>query len=161
MKVRIKRFSDDAVIPCKQHVNDAGFDVFVPRDVELFHGRQVVPLGFAIELPHNFAATIQPRSGFSSKGFECEYYDNGNLVSGSCRLDADVIRGLVDENYRGMVGVIVKVHQWIKPNERFVLKKGTRIAQMQIVPVPAVDFEESDKLSDTDRGAGGYGSTGR
>lgn len=165
MKVRIKRLSPSAVVPCKATPLSAGFDLFAPCDVELENGRQVVPLFFSIELPHGYAATIQPRSGFSSKGIECEYYvkteEGGDvLVNGSYRLDADVIRGLVDEDYRGGVGVIVRVNRYIGWNERFVLRKGTRFAQMQIVEVPDVEFEETESLSFTERGGGGFGHSG-
>ena len=160
VKVKIKRLSDNAVMPHKMHDNDAGFDLYVPRDTELSEGRQVIPLEFSMELPHGYAATIQPRSGFSSKGIECEYYIWEIKESGEFRIDADVIRGLVDENYRGVVGVIINVHRLITPAERFILKRGTRIAQMQIVEVLDVELEESDALSDTDRGTDGFGSTG-
>lgn len=77
---------------------------------------------------------------------------------GSCRINADVIRGLIDENYRGPVGVIVKVESDISCG--FLLKRGTRIAQMQIVEVPETEIVDVDSLSDTDRGDGGFGSTG-
>ena len=165
MKVRIKRVSPSAVIPRRSTPLAAGFDLFTPCDIELENGRQVIPLFFSIELPHGHAATIQPRSGFSSKGLECEYWlkdEEGEyvLIDRHCRLDADVIRGLVDEDYRGGVGVIVKVNRYIGCNERFVLRKGTKFAQMQIVEVPDVEFEETESLSVTERGGGGFGHTG-
>ena len=74
------------------------------------------------------------------------------------RIDADVIRGLVDSGYRGHVGVIINVHE---PNGQFyLLPKGTRIAQMQIVNVPETEFEEVEELSKSDRNTNGYGSSG-
>jgi len=165
MEIKIKKLSEKAVIPSKMHQNDAGFDLYVPDDVVLQEGRQVIPLDFSIELEHNYAATIQPRSGFSSKGIECAYCrvtkHSLNVVNKEFRLDADVIRGLIDENYRGNVGVIVVVHRHIAPDEAFILSKGTRIAQMQIVSVPEVTLEVVDHLSDSERGLGGYGSTGK
>ena len=164
MEIKIKKLSENAVIPSKMHQNDAGFDLYVPHDVVLHEGRQVIPLDFSIELEHNYAATIQPRSGFSSKGVECVYHrvtrHSVNVVNKEFRLDADVIRGLIDENYRGNVGVIINVHRSIDPDEVFVLCRGTRIAQMQIVRVPEVTLTVVDKLSDTERGDNGYGSTG-
>ena len=164
MKIKIKKLSEDAVIPSKSYPTDAGFDLYVPSDVALKPGRQVIPLDFSIELEHNYAATIQPRSGFSSKGIQCAYYrmagGTASLINKEFRLDADVIRGLIDEDYRGNVGVILNVHRPIAINEAFVLTKGTRIAQMQVVRVPEVTLEVVDKLSDTERGSGGYGHTG-
>lgn len=162
--VKIRRLSPFAVIPTKQHPGDAGFDLYVPYDMCLREGRQVLRLDFSMELPHGYAATIQPRSGFSVNGMLCEYsvldrYQNPVVVDPEKSIDADVIRGLVDENYRGIVGVIIDVHFKIEEHECYVLKKGTRIAQMQIVEVPDVEFEDADTLSDTDRGTGGFGST--
>lgn len=159
-KIKIKNYF--GIVPKKAHPTDAAFDLFAPEDIELKHGRQVIDLGFAIELPHGYAATIQPRSGFSCKGMEVKFYLTQDLFSGQdLRIDADVIRGLVDENYRGHVGVIVKVHSKIYENTKLVIPKGTRIAQMQIVEVPEMEFEEVAELSDSDRAEGGFGSTGK
>lgn len=160
MKIKIKNYF--GIIPKKAHGNDAAFDLYAPDDIELKHGRQVVDLGFAIELPHGYAATIQPRSGFSCKGMEVAFYRNQDLFSGQpINIDADVIRGLVDENYRGHVGVIIKVNSKVYENTRLVITKGTRIAQMQIVEVPDMEFEEVDELGSSDRAEGGFGSTGK
>lgn len=154
-------------MPKKAHPSDAAFDLYVPEDVVLRHGRQIIDLKFSIELPVGYAATIQPRSGFSSKGIEVE--EHFNLFEG-CedtitmeRINGDVLRGLVDSGYRGNVGVILNIVQMgCGYNEEYyhVLKKGTRIAQMQIVEVPQVDLIEVDELSETDRGEGGFGHTG-
>ena len=114
-----------------------------------------------MEIPRGYAATIQPRSGYSSKGIEAIITDDDpfdGVVTRGGRIDADVLRGLIDCNYRGNVGVIVKVNDY---HDTMIIKKGTRIAQMQIVPVPEVTLEEADELSDTDRGEGGFGSTNK
>ena len=150
MTAKIKLY--DGIMPVRAHDGDAGFDVFVPRDTVLRSGRQVIDLGFALELPHGYAATIQPRSGFSVKGMEAM----GG--SGLVRIDADVVRGLVDAGYRGHVGVIVKVSE--KYVSRYVLQKGTRIAQMQFVFVPDVVLEESDSLDISNDRGGGFGHSG-
>ena len=150
MEVKIKLY--DGIMPHKQHTGDAAFDLYAPRDIRLKPGRQVIDLGFALELPHGYAATIQPRSGLSIKGMEAK------INSVTHNIDADVIRGLVDECYRGHVGVILKV---VEPDARFyIIPKGTRIAQMQIVSVPDVELSEVEALSETDRGQNGFGSTG-
>lgn len=148
-------------MPQKQHEGDAAFDLYVPEDTEIHSMRQVIDLKFGLELPKGYAATIQPRSGFSAKGLEVEVDRSKiDLPDVDYRLDADVIRGLVDENYRGDVGVIVRVHEPFTLGERLIIKKGTRIAQMQIVEVPQVELVKVEELSDTDRGNGGFGSTG-
>lgn len=144
--IKIKPLRDDFNMPKRQHTADAAFDVYSPSDIEINVGRNVVPLGFSIELPKGYAALIRSRSGFSLRGMES--------LDGK-RMDADVITGLVDENFRGEVGAI------IKSNEHFVIAKGTRIAQLLPYKVPNLLFEIVDELSETERGAGGYGSTGK
>lgn len=163
-QVKIKL--NGGIMPKKAHPSDAAFDLYVPEDVVLQHGRQIIDLKFSIELPMGYAATIQPRSGFSSKGIEVEeYFDpfgEGADIN-TVRVDGDVLRGLVDSGYRGNVGVILNIHSLgAIYNEDYchILKKGTRIAQMQIVEVPQVELIEVEELSDTDRGEGGFGHTG-
>lgn len=165
MEVKIKL--NGGIMPKKAHPSDAAFDLYVPEDVVLQHGRQIIDLKFSIELPIGYAATIQPRSGFSSKGIEVEEHfclfegceDDISIV----RINGDVLRGLVDSGYRGNVGVILNiVHMGCGYTDEYyhVLKKGTRIAQMQIVEVPQVELVEAEQLSDADRGEGGFGHTG-
>ena len=151
-------------MPKKATKGAAAFDLYVPEDVALKNGRQIIDMKFSLELPHGYAATIQPRSGFSAKGLEAtKVFIDGSFsadAESGVRVDGDVIRGLVDEDYRGSVGVIVKASVKGHPYEKMVIKKGTRIAQMQIVEVPQVELIEVDELSDTDRGEGGFGHTG-
>lgn len=149
MKVKIKKLSDDAVIPVKATVGSAAYDVFLPRDYRITVGRQILPLDLSIELPHGYQAMIEPRSGFSAKGFEGE-----SNPGYPCRYDADVIPGKIDSDHRGNIGVIVK------SNERFTALKGTRVAQLTIQKVEDADFVECEELSETERGAGGFGHTG-
>lgn len=143
--IRIKRLSEDALIPVRATDGAACFDLYVPKDTPIQKGRNVIPLDIAIELPHGTYAEIRPRSGFSAKGFED--------VTG-CRRDADVLHGIVDADYRGNVGVIVRSEDY------FVVAKGTRVAQMLICSYLPSEFVEVDELSSTDRQAGGFGSTG-
>lgn len=155
MIVKIKL--NGGIMPKKQHEEDAAFDLYVPEDVELRKGRQVIDLKFSLELPKGYAATIQPRSGFSAKGIEVINEGGDNSLH---RINSDVVRGLVDEGYRGNVGVIIKTNEAYPPYGCWMLKKGTRIAQMQIVEVPKVELIEVEELSETDRGEGGFGHTG-
>lgn len=159
--IAVKIKLNGGIMPKKQHEGDAAFDLYVPEDTQVLSGRQIISLKFAIEIPHGYAATIQPRSGYSSKGIEAIITDDCPLdgaITREGRIDADVLRGLIDANYRGNVGVIINVHEY---HDKMIIKKGTRIAQMQIVPVPEVTLEEADELSDTDRGEGGFGSTNK
>ena len=151
-------------MPKKATEGAAAFDLYVPEDVVLKNGRQIIDMKFSLELPHGYAATIQPRSGFSAKGLEAtKVFVDGSFsadAESGVRVDGDVIRGLVDEDYRGSVGVIIKASVKGHPYEKMVIKKGTRIAQMQIVKVPQVELVEVEELSQTDRGNGGFGHTG-
>lgn len=159
-EVKIKL--DGGIMPKRATAGAAAFDLYVPEDVTLESGRQIVNLKFSIELPHGYAATIQPRSGFSAKGIECLLKDifKSETEKEPVRVNADVVRGLIDEDYRGNVGVILNVKETARGCYEYILPKGTRIAQMQIVEVPEVELIETEELSETDRGAGGFGSTG-
>lgn len=151
-------------MPKKATEGAAAFDLYAPEDVVLKNGRQIIDMKFSLELPHGYAATIQPRSGFSAKGLEAtKMFIDGSFsadAEGGVRVNGDVIRGLVDCDFRGNVGVILQASIKSHPYEKMVIKKGTRIAQMQIVEVPQVDLIEVDELSETNRGKGGFGSTG-
>lgn len=153
------------VMPQKATEGAAAYDLYVPEDITLIGWRQVINLRFSIELPKGYAATIQPRSGFSAKGIEVEEQftlDDGSIKTEMVRVDGDVVRGLIDADYRGEVGVILHFMSLYSSNERFhyTIKKGTRIAQMQIVKVPQVELVQVEELSETDRGEGGFGHTG-
>lgn len=159
--IAVKIKLNGGIMPQKQHPEDAAFDLYVPEDTQVLRGRQIVSLKFAMEIPQGYAATIQPRSGYSSKGIEAIITDDDpfdGMVTREGRINADVLRGLIDPNYRGNVGVILKVDDY---HDKMVIKKGTRIAQMQVVPIPEVTLEEADELAETDRGEGGFGSTNK
>lgn len=143
--IKTKRLSEDALIPKRATGGAACYDLYVPRETPIKVGRNTIPLDIAIELPAGTYAEIRPRSGFSSKGME-DYH--------GCRRNADVLHGIVDEDYRGNIGVT------IKSEDDFVLAKGTRVAQMLICKYHQCEFVEEDNLSSTKRGAEGFGSTG-
>lgn len=143
--IRIKRLSEDALVPVRATDGAACFDLYVPRATAIHKGRNIIPLDIAIELPHGTYAEIRPRSGFSAKGIEDET---------GCRRDADVLHGCIDEDYRGNVGVIVRSEDY------FVIAKGTRVAQMLICNYRQCDLAEAEDLSETARDEGGFGSTG-
>lgn len=146
MEIRIKKLSEWAIIPQRMSDGAAAYDLFLPEDTYIRSGRQVVGLGFAMEIPQGYAAEIQPRSGFASKGIpdkDCE------------RMDADVLYGLIDSDYRGEVGVIINSNE----QYNFPVPAGLRIAQMIIRKVEDVEFSEFESLSETKRGKGGFGST--
>lgn len=148
MKVRFKKLDASARVPSKATEGSAGYDVCIPKECIVYpRRRQVIPLGLALEIPFGYEGKIEPRSGFASKGMEDI---NGH------RMNADVIVGKVDSDYRGSIGVIVNSYE----NYPFTLAAGTRIAQLTIYKAEDVRFEESDELSVTSRGNGGFGHSG-
>lgn len=141
MKVRIKKLSEYAVTPKKVHEDDAGFDLYLAADkaVILPGKTAILPTDIAMELPRGYYASVLGRSGLASKK---------SLM---------VFTGTIDAGYRNGIGVIVKN----LGDGELVFERGDRIGQMVILPVPEIEFEEAEELSETDRGTGGYGSSGR
>jgi dUTP pyrophosphatase len=143
MKLRIRKLHPDAVIPQYAHgpEEDAGMDLFSVADALLEPNvPQAVPTGLSIELPPGFEAQIRPRSGLAFKH----------------AISVPNSPGTIDPGYRGEVKVILIN----LGKQAYQVSKGDRIAQMVIARYEAVEIEEGD-LSDTTRGAGGFGSSGR
>lgn len=152
MEIKIKKWSEHAIIPNKLTDGSAAYDLYVPFDQLVLHGRQVIDLHLAIELPKGYEAKIEPRSGYAAKGFV------GALDSTqepNIRFECDVIVGKIDSDYRGCIGVIVN-----NQDRPFFIKRGQRIAQLTIYRVEEADFIEVEELSETKREAGGFGHTG-
>jgi dUTP pyrophosphatase len=104
-------------------------------------GRAIVPCGFAMALPVGYEAQVRPRSGLAAR--------HGVTVLNT--------PGTIDADYRGEVKVIL-INLGAEP---FAIRRGDRIAQMVVAPVSGVSFSERETLDETERGAGGFGSTGR
>lgn len=169
MKVKFTEDNELRKLPTRATEGSAAYDLYMPKDTVVKRGRNIIPLGFCIELNPQTAAEVHPRSGHSSKGMEGydaiidrfqsiptnrDYSPASDGIWVACdktRFDCDVIYGLIDEDYRGECGVIVNNH-----DSEFLLKKGDRIAQMLIVPVVDVSMEIVDELSPSDR-KGGFG----
>ena len=115
---------------------------FVDKPIEIKpNNSALIPTGLSIAIPEDFEVQIRPRSGLAAKS-------NISVLN---------TPGTIDSDYRGELKVILFNHG----NKNFVVKNNERIAQMVLVPVLKVDFEEVDSLPDTVRGAGGFGSTGK
>lgn len=143
MTVKIKRLHPDAKIPKYAHgpSEDAGVDLYSVERAEIAQGSVcAVATGLSIELPPGFEAQIRPRSGMAFK--------HAVTVANA--------PGTIDPAYRGEIKVIlINLGQ-----EPYLIEPGDRIAQMVVARYEMVEWEESD-LSDTVRGAGGFGSSGR
>lgn len=143
MKLKFRKIHPDAIVPEYATEGASGLDLCarIPHEIFLHPGvRFTCPTGIAIELPEGFEAQIRPRSGLAKK--------HGVTV-----LNAP---GTIDFDFRGEIGVILIN----LGDEAFTIKPGDRIAQMVIAPFIRVELEQSGQLSDTERGDGGFGSTG-
>ncbi|HHK5554686.1 dUTP diphosphatase [Bacillus anthracis] len=144
LRVKIKRVKD-VELPKYAKPGDAGFDLVAAEDTVIWPGEtKVVQTGLAFEIPPGYELQVRPRSGMTR---------NTKLR---------VILGTVDSGYRGEVGVLVDNTEVPKAAnmQAQVIERGTRIAQGVIAPVVTAHFEEVDELSESDRGTGGFGSTG-
>lgn len=142
LEVTVTRLDPDVPLPEYAHPGDAGADLVTTVDVELAPGERVlVPTGIAIALPDGLAAFVHPRSGLALR----------------CGLSIVNTPGTIDAGYRGEIKVLLINHD---PRESIRLSRGDRIAQLVIQRVERPSFTEVAVLSDSVRGAGGYGSTG-
>ncbi|MBE6645904.1 MAG: dUTP diphosphatase [Ruminococcaceae bacterium] len=144
MQVRIKKLDPRAKIPTYGTEFSAGADLYnmEGNDIEIKpHETVMVKLGFAIEIPDGYAGLVFARSGLASK----RGIAPANKV------------GVVDSDYRGECMVALHNHT----EDTVAVEGGERIAQLCIVPFLKAEFEESEELSETDRGGGGFGSTGK
>ena len=141
MTLRFKRVHPDAVLPAYAHPSDAGMDLRSVEDLSIPRfGRALVHTGLVVLLPPMFEAQVRPRSGLA-------------LKKGVTVLNTP---GTIDSGYRGEIGVILANFG----EEPFEVKKGDKIAQLVIAPVTQPTVEETTVVDETDRGAGGFGSTG-
>ena len=150
--MKVTLLSPEAKAPRRADDYAAGYDLYVPKDTVVMPGRNVIPLDIAIELIPHTEGHIRPRSGFSSKGMEGVSEDHCY----SARFDADVLDGTIDENYRGNVGVIVKSFE----KAPFIIRQGTKVAQLVISLYMSEEIEVVSELSKTERGTQGFGHTG-
>jgi dUTP pyrophosphatase len=142
VEVLIQRLDPGLPLPGRAHPGDAGSDLFAAQDVELAPGqRALVPTGVAIALPDGYAAFVHPRSGLAAR-------------HGVTIVNAP---GTVDAGYRGEIRVTLLNTDTGHP-VRF--RRGDRIAQLVIQRVARPVFHEVENLPGSDRGAGGFGSTG-
>lgn len=141
MVVRFKRIDRDAVLPAYAHPGDAGMDLCSVEELVLPPGkRSLIRTGLVMELPDGYEAQVRPRSGLALK--------HGVTVLNS--------PGTIDVGYRGEVGVILVNHG----DSAFSIRKGDRIAQLVVAPVAAAEVAEVASVAASERGAGGFGSTG-
>ena len=155
MEIKIKKLTENAVIPHKANPTDAGFDLTATSCTMDEYGSMVYGTGIAVEIPEGYVGLVFPRSSI-------------------CKHDLMLTNsvGVIDSGYRGEI--IAK----FKPTDSFnfydcdiiaegpvgcnnIYGIGERIAQLIIMPIPKIEFVEADELSDSERGEGGFGSSGK
>jgi dUTP pyrophosphatase len=143
MELRVAKLKDGARVPSRAHEGDAGLDLYACEAAHLGPGeRWSVGTGVAVEIPEGHAGLVLPRSGLAR--------DHGiSLVNSP---------GLIDAGYRGEVRVLLLNTD---PAEVFRIEVGERIAQLVIAPIALADPVEVESLSESARGDGGFGSSGR
>lgn len=139
--IKVEKIHVDAVIPSYESEDAAGFDLFVVEGCELDEGEStILGTGLKMEIPRGYEVQVRPRSGWSIK----------------TKLRISNSPGTVDADYRGEVGIIVENNGV----ESILINKGDRVAQGVLNQVPQALFFEGD-LSETERGKGGFGHTGK
>lgn len=137
MRIKLKRLNENAIIPKYAHFGDAAVDLYAASKHKDVYQNICYGTGFAVEIPEGHVGLLFPRSSISKKGL---------------RLSNAV--GVIDSGYRGEI--IVKFDKTGK--DEYMI--GDRVAQFMVLPLPSIQFVEVGELSDTVRGAGGFGSSG-
>jgi dUTP pyrophosphatase len=142
MTLRVRRLHPDALLPTRAYDGDAGLDLYALEPVRLGPGeRAAVRTGIAIEIPPGQAGLVLPRSGLAAR-------------HGIALVNAP---GLIDAGYRGEVQVLLLNTDRASP---FTLDAGARIAQLVLVRIEAPEVCEVEELAASERGTGGFGSSG-
>ena len=144
VKILIKKTSKEVITPKYKTDGSSGVDLSAFLDKEVVikpNSSDLIPTGLQVAIPEEFEIQIRPRSGLAAKE------SIGVLNS----------PGTIDSDYRGELKIILFNHG----KEDFIINNGDRIAQMVLVPIIKMEFEEVDSLPDTVRGQGGFGSTGK
>ncbi|KAK8815596.1 hypothetical protein WA538_004722 [Blastocystis sp. DL] len=135
----IKKLSDNATTPMRGSPNAAGYDLFSAADIVVpAHQKALVPTDLSVAIPKNCYGRVAPRSGLALKKF------------------IDVGAGVIDCDYRGPLGIVL----FNFADTDFEVKKGDRVAQLILERICMAPIVEVDSLDETERGAGGFGSTG-
>lgn len=151
MQVKIKKLHGDAVLPFYSKPGDAGLDLVAVESTKTIDGCYVYKTGIAIEIPEGYVGLLFPRSSISSKSMQLT-----NCV------------GVIDSGYRGEVMLKFKMidkgdaetGEQLPIDYRDLYQPGDKVGQLIIMPYPKIELEWAEELSDTERGEGGYGSTG-
>ena len=144
VKILVKKLDSRVKLPSYKTVGSSGMDLMALTDKPITilpKKSYLVPTGISVAIPKNYEIQIRPRSGLAAK-------NNVSVLN---------TPGTIDSDYRGEIKIILFNHG----SDEFLINDGDRIAQIVLMPVHKIDFEEVENLPDTVRGEGGFGSTGR
>jgi dUTP pyrophosphatase len=142
MSLRVRRLDERALLPTRAYDGDAGLDLYALEEARLSPGeRRSISTGIAVEIPAGWAGLVLPRSGLAAR-------------HGIALVNAP---GLIDAGYRGELRVLLLNTD---RTETFTVSRGDRIAQLVLVRVESPEVVEVDALAGSERGAGGFGSSG-
>ena len=144
VKVLVKKLDSKVKLPSYKTKGSSGMDLmaFINNPIKVFPNTSVlIPTGLSIAIPEDVEIQIRPRSGLAAKS-------NIGILN---------TPGTIDSDYRGELKIILFNHG----SKEFIINNNDRIAQMVLMPVLKIDFEEVDELPNTLRGSGGFGSTGK
>jgi dUTP pyrophosphatase len=139
MTIKIKKIHPEAILPSYAHPSDAGMDFFALEDVTLQpNERKAIPTGISMAIPPGYVGLFWDKSGIAFN------------------FGIKTMAGVIDSGYRGEIKIVV--HNL--SNKPYTFKKGTKVAQMLIQPVEQKQILEVEELDETERGEGGFGSSG-
>ena len=144
VKVLIKKLNPEAKLPSYKTKGSSGMDLMALVEEKIIvkpNSSELIPTGLSIAIPEDLEIQIRPRSGLAAKH----------------SITVLNTPGTIDSDYRGELKIILYNHS----NKDFIVNKNDRVAQMVLIPVLKVDFEEVEELPETLRGSGGFGSTGK
>jgi dUTP pyrophosphatase len=142
LKIKIKKLHSEAVIPKYSKLGDAGMDLTAIFKIENTSFSCSYGTGLSIEIPEGYVGLLFPRSSIKDK----------DIILSNCV-------GVIDSGYRGEIMFKFRPINGIE--DAFIYAVGDRVGQLIIIPYPSIEFVETEELSDSDRGDGGFGSTGK
>ena len=144
VKVLVRKINSAVQLPSYKTLGASGMDLlaFTKKSVKIKpQTSSIIPTGLSVAFSGNYEVQIRPRSGLAAK-------NNISILNSP---------GTIDSDYRGEIKIIIYNHG----NQDFMVNNGDRIAQMILMPIVKIEFEETDSLPETVRGKGGFGSTGK
>lgn len=155
INIYVKKIHPDAIIPDFAHETDSGADLYTCEDIILLpHEKGIAKTGLIFDLPLGWGFQVRNKSGNTVKGVPVRVVQGKEVLE--IRADITVYLGTVDQGYRNELGIMIKNEE----DFPVIIPKGTKLAQMVLEQTIQCSFTEVEEVSETERGLGGFGSTG-